>query len=129
MFEVGVVSQFEAAHSLPSGFGPASRKHGHTYRVEVSVQGARLQPGGVLMDITILQEALRAALDPLDYQDLDELDEFSHASSTAEGVAVYLFQFISPRLRGAEVDSLKVMVWESPGAFASFDGPLNQGPE
>lgn len=124
MFEVGVAAGFEAAHSLRGDFGPAARKHGHTYRVEVVARGASPGVDGTLFDITVLQQALRETLDGLDYRDLDDLEAFRSHNSTAEGVARYLYDALAPRLAGQGLASLAVRVWESPSAFAGYDGPL-----
>jgi len=50
-YEVGVAAQFEAAHQLGGDFGPAARLHGHTYRLEVSLRCAELQPDGTAYDL------------------------------------------------------------------------------
>jgi 6-pyruvoyltetrahydropterin/6-carboxytetrahydropterin synthase len=42
MFEIGVSAQFEAAHRLVGDFGPATRMHGHTCRLEALVREKRL---------------------------------------------------------------------------------------
>ena len=61
MYEIGVTAQFEAAHRLVGDFGPATRVHGHTYRLEAIVRGDRLDNTCVLYDIG----KLRAAVDGL----------------------------------------------------------------
>lgn len=124
MFEVGVIAEFEAAHSLRGDFGPAARKHGHTYRVEVGVRAEMLQPDGTLLNITVLQAAVDAAIGALHYRDLDELDDLRDRNTTAEEVARYLWQLISPRLRDTTLDLLSVRVWESSRAYASYSHPL-----
>ena len=50
MYEVYVATQFEAAHRLVGDFGPATRMHGHTYRLEVLVRGERLSEDGTLTE-------------------------------------------------------------------------------
>lgn len=124
MFEVGVVTQFEAAHSLRGNFGPATRRHGHTYRVELAVRGPSLRDDGALCDIAVLQQALQEITSTLHYRDLDELPPFEGRNSTAEVVAQYLFQEIAPRLREQGLIALRVRVWESPQAYASYEGSL-----
>lgn len=131
MFEVGVVGRFEAAHSLRGNFGPATRRHGHTYRVEVSVRGRTVHDDGTLCDIGLLQDALGEVLAGLHYRDLDELEAFRDRNSTAEVVARYLYEELAPRLLGQRLESLAVRVWESPGAWAAFEGslaPVNDTP-
>lgn len=124
MFEVGIVAQFEAAHHLTGNFGPATRLHGHTYRVEVAVRGASLQEDGTLCDITIVQQAVNEVLDGWHYQTLNELDTFKGKNTTAEVVAQALFEQVAPRLKGKGLATLKVCVWESPQAFAAYEGDL-----
>lgn len=124
MFEVGVVGTFEAAHALKGNFGPATRRHGHTYRVEVSARGPALKDDGTLCDIGALQQAVQSATSELHYRDLDELPAFNGRNSTAEAVAQHLFEQIAPALGGAGLDALSVRVWESPQAYAAYAGPL-----
>lgn len=124
MFEVGVVAQFEAAHALRGDFGPATRRHGHTYRVEVSVRGPTLREDGTLCDLSVLQSAVDEAVGALDYQDLDELPELAGRNTTVEVVAQHLFDRIAPRLAGDGLAGLTVRVWESPRVYASREGPL-----
>src|SRR5438105_352417 len=92
MYEVGVVEQFEAAHRLRGNFGPATRRHGHTYRVELAVRGETLRADGTLCDIGLLAEALRQTVGTLNYQDLDSLPSFHGRNSTAETVANHVLE-------------------------------------
>jgi 6-pyruvoyltetrahydropterin/6-carboxytetrahydropterin synthase len=124
MFEVGVVAQFEAAHRLHGEFGPATRRHGHTYRVEVAVRGPALRADGTLCDIGLLQQAVQDVVSGLHFRDLDELAAFEGRNSTAEVVAQYLFEQLAPRLADQGLSALVVRVWESPQAYASFEGTL-----
>lgn len=124
MFEVGVVGRFEAAHQLRGDFGPATRTHGHTYRVEVSIRGDALREDGTLSDMARLREALDAVLARLDYQDLDSVPGLAGKNTTAEVVARFIHEALVPSLRGEPVDTMGVRVWESPEAFAEFQGPI-----
>ena len=128
MFDVGVVAQFEAAHRLRGDFGPATRRHGHTYRVEVAARGSALGPDGTLTDLGALQAAVQAAVGALNYRDLDELPAFQATNSTAEGVARHLHDEVV-RAIGADlarrgVSAVSVRVWESPSAWAGYEAPL-----
>jgi 6-pyruvoyltetrahydropterin/6-carboxytetrahydropterin synthase len=124
MFEVGITGQFEAAHRLHGDFGPATRLHGHTYRVELAVRGPSLDSDGTLCDVTALQQALDAVLAGMHYRNLDELELFAGRNTTAEVVAQVLFEQIAPALSGAGLRSLAVRVWESPRAYAGHEGDL-----
>ncbi|MCI0489942.1 MAG: 6-carboxytetrahydropterin synthase [Blastocatellia bacterium] len=120
MFEIGIAEEFEAAHALEGDFGPATRLHGHTYRVEVRVEARDIDETGVFYDLGRLRADLRAVLDPLHYRNLNDLAALSETNTTAEVVARYIFKQMEPPLRASKVASLKVTVWESPSSFASY---------
>jgi 6-pyruvoyltetrahydropterin/6-carboxytetrahydropterin synthase len=119
MYEVGVVAHFEAAHRLIGDFGPAQRMHGHTYRVEVSVQGPQLGADGTLVDIGVVQDAVRTIVDTFHYQNLDELAVFHGKNSTAEVVAAVICDTVMPVLHARGLTRMRVAVWESGQAWAA----------
>ena len=120
MFELGIVGRFEAAHRLHGDFGPATRRHGHTYRVEVRATGRQLREDGTLFDITRLQAALDEVTASLHYRDLDEIPALAGRNTTAEVMAQFIFDSIAPRFNGLGLSRLSVRVWESPDAYASY---------
>ncbi len=122
MYEVGVTGQFEAAHHLIGDFGPATRTHGHTYRVEVSLHGADLRDDGTLLDIVPLQQGLERVLGGLDYQDLSNLEAFAGRNTTAEMVARHIYDQLAPLIAGQGIARLSVRVWESPVAYGGYEG-------
>ena len=124
MFSVGIVSQFEAAHRLQGDFGPASRTHGHTYRVEVSVAGEQLRDDATLCDIGTLRAMLDNLIALLNYRDLDEVQGFRGRNTTAEAVAGFFFDGLKKDLVGQALEQLSVRVWESPQAYAECSGRL-----
>jgi 6-pyruvoyltetrahydropterin/6-carboxytetrahydropterin synthase len=125
MFEIGIVTQFEAAHRLKGDFGPATRLHGHTYRVEVSVRGEALREDGTLFDIGVLQRAAGESVGRLHYRDLDEIQDLSGQNTTAEVLARHLFQQVAASLGGQGLSILRVQIWESPQAYAACEGELD----
>lgn len=125
MYEVYVAAGFEAAHRLQGNFGPASRTHGHTYRLEAIVRGAELAPDGTLLDIGELRETVEGVAASLNYRDLDEVPGLADKNTTAEVVAGFCWERISPSLQGRALDSLAVRVWESPEVYAAREGRLD----
>jgi len=123
MYEIGVMAQFEAAHRLVGDFGPATRLHGHTYRLDVIVRGERLNTDGVLYDIGALREAVDALAASLHYRDLGEVPGLAGVNTTAEAVAHHCWETLAPPLRGT-LASLLVRVWESPQVYAARDDAL-----
>jgi 6-pyruvoyltetrahydropterin/6-carboxytetrahydropterin synthase len=119
MYEVGVVATFSATHQLHGEFGPASQPHGHDYRVEARCAGPALQSDGTLLDITIVQAALGEVASSLSGRSLNELSELDARNPTAEVLAHYIWERLASSLAG-RASHLRVTVWESPDAFASF---------
>jgi 6-pyruvoyltetrahydropterin/6-carboxytetrahydropterin synthase len=124
MYEVGVVAQFEAAHRLVGDFGPATRMHGHTYRLEVIVRGPRLHADGTLYDIGRLNDVVSAIVADLHYRDLGEVPGLAGLNTTAEQVANYCWERVVATLHGHGLETLLVRVWESPQAYAAREDPV-----
>ena len=124
MYEVYVAAAFEAAHRLEGDFGPATRTHGHTYRLEAVVRGEGLAQDGTLLDIGGLRGAVDGVAASLHYRDLDEVPGLAGKNTTAEVVAGFCWDEISPSLHGRGLASLTVRVWESPQVYAAREGTL-----
>ena|SRR6185369_14022037 len=120
VFEIGITEEFEAAHSLSGDFGPATRLHGHTYRVEVRVESREIDATGTFYDIGHLRDELRAVLEPLHYRNLNEITELAGTNTTAEVVARHILEMLAPAVRAGGAEGLKVTVWESSSSFASY---------
>ena len=125
MYEIYVAAQFEAAHRLVSDFGPATRTHGHTYRIEVLVRGEHLKDDGTLYDIGQLRAAVEELAASLHYRDLNEVPDLAGMNTTAEAVARYCWDKLAPPLRGQGLDSLTVRIWESPQIYAARQEELD----
>lgn len=52
--------EFETAHLLPGYDGGCGRLHGHTYKIEVTVEGPQKEPFGMVMDFKDLKKAIKA---------------------------------------------------------------------
>jgi 6-pyruvoyltetrahydropterin/6-carboxytetrahydropterin synthase len=124
MYEIYVAARFEAAHRLVGDFGPATRTHGHTYRMEVIVRGERLKGDGTLYDIGALRPAVDGLAASLHYRDLNDVPGLEGVNTTAEAVADFCWERLAPPLRGLGLDSLAVRVWESPDVYAARDDAL-----
>ena len=125
MYEVYVAAQFEAAHRLVGDFGPATRPHGHTYRMEVIVRGERLMDDGTLYDIGLLRPTVEELAASLHYRDLNDVPGLADVNTTAEAVARYCWDELAPPLRGQGLDSLAVRIWESPQVYAAREDSLD----
>lgn len=125
MFEIGVSGQFEAAHQLHGDFGPATRFHGHTYRIDVIVRGERLGDDNALVDIGLLQTTLNDLIDRLHYRNLDEVEGLKGTNTTAEGVANFCWEAFAGEIRGLGLHTLLVRIWENPNIYAAREDPID----
>jgi 6-pyruvoyltetrahydropterin/6-carboxytetrahydropterin synthase len=125
VYEIYVAAGFEAAHRLVGDFGPATRTHGHTYRMEVILRGERLAEDGTLYDIGALRPAVDGLAASLHYRDLDDVPGLAGTNTTAEAVARYCWEELAPPLRGKGLASLAVRIWESPQVYAARDEGLS----
>jgi 6-pyruvoyltetrahydropterin/6-carboxytetrahydropterin synthase len=125
VFDVTVRARFEAAHRLIGDFGPATRTHGHTYRLEVTVRGESLAQDGTLLDVGMLRQAVDALVASLHYTDLDQVPGLSAVNTTVEQVAAHCWAQLAPAVRGRGLATLRVAVWESDDVGAALDAPLD----
>jgi 6-pyruvoyltetrahydropterin/6-carboxytetrahydropterin synthase len=126
MFEVTVASRFEAAHRLVGDFGPATRPHGHTYRIEVTIRGEALAHGGTLLDVGELRQAVDALVGSLHYTDLDQVPGLSAVNTTVEQVAQHCWTELAPVVQGHGLSAMRVAVWENEDVGAALDAPLDR---
>src|SRR6478752_9294106 len=76
------------AHSLRGdAFGPARRLHGATYVVDATFRRPDLDADGVVIDIGLAADALRAVLAGLTYRNLDEQPDLAGLNTTTEVLA------------------------------------------
>jgi 6-pyruvoyltetrahydropterin/6-carboxytetrahydropterin synthase len=105
---------FAAAHRLPDHEGKCCRLHGHTYGLEVTVEGTPQQSGpaaGMVMDFAELRQRVGdLVVEPLDHQLLNDILAFV---PTSEAVAAWIFG----RLQEAGLPVVRVRLAEAPNAF------------
>lgn len=138
MYAVNVRDHFMIAHSFQGAvFGPAQRMHGATYVVDLEMRREALDADGIVVDIGLATQVLREELATLNFQNLDELPEFSGRNTTTEFLARVIFDRVAARiaagamglqaLPGAEgpgLRQMRVTLHESHVAWASFEGNL-----
>ena len=115
MYELTVKDHFDAAHALRGYPGECRELHGHTWEIEVTVEGERLDEIGIVYDFKSLKSDLAEALAPYDHAYLNEIPPFDEISPTAENLARVLYEALSTRV-DPRVRVSAVAVWESPVA-------------
>src|SRR5215218_7589828 len=110
MYELGVTAQFEAAHRLVGDFGPATRLHGHTYRLDATIRGRHLGADGTLCDLSRLRTAVEALAAALHFRDLGDVPGLAEVNTTVEALANYCWETLAPYLRDQGLHSLRVRI-------------------
>ncbi len=133
MYSLAVSCHFMIAHSFVGEvFGPAQQLHGATYAVEMEVRRAQLDSDGLVCDIGLALATLKDVLGGLNYKNLDEVADFRGRNTTTEFLAGEIFRRLKPRIAAGELGrgtagalaSLRIVLRESPNAWAAFEGPL-----
>lgn len=115
MFEIKVSAEFEAAHRVAGYPGKCDRLHGHSWVVEASVIGSKLDNLGMLVDFKLVKGRLRELLETLDHRMLNELPAFENINPTAENIAQYVYNEMNKAEFFNDNAKLKyIQVWESP---------------
>jgi len=103
---------FEAAHVLPNHPGKCARLHGHSYRLDVALEGPLREGGpaaGMVEDFEVVSRVVEAAaISQLDHRSLNELIE----NPTAENIIVWIWH----RLVGELPLLAELTLWETPKA-------------
>jgi 6-pyruvoyltetrahydropterin/6-carboxytetrahydropterin synthase len=122
MFQVSVEETFSAGHALRGYRGKCENPHGHNYRVRVTLEGPQLDSIGLLCDFTELKRVLREVIGRLDHQFMNDLEAFRTLNPSAENMAKYFYDEVSPKLKelpaGARITD--IIVWETDTTSAQY---------
>jgi 6-pyruvoyltetrahydropterin/6-carboxytetrahydropterin synthase len=107
---------FDAAHRLPHHDGKCKSLHGHTYHVRITVESPRIRETGsmcgMVVDYGVIKAAWKAIEGSLDHRNLNDL----FSNPTAEHLAAWLFDQLSPALHGLSA----ITVWETPTSSCTY---------
>ncbi|WP_029004353.1 6-carboxytetrahydropterin synthase QueD [Azorhizobium doebereinerae] len=109
---------FEAAHRLPNvpQTHRCFRMHGHSYRVELVLEGAVDPHTGFVVDFFDVEAAFGPVLKRLDHYCLNEIEGLENP--TAEHIALWIWQRTKPLLPLLAT----VRVFETPLSWAEYAG-------
>jgi 6-pyruvoyltetrahydropterin/6-carboxytetrahydropterin synthase len=109
---------FEAAHLLPYHPGKCARLHGHSYRLEVVLEGPLRTEGpaaGMVEDFEVISRVTKGAvIAELDHRYLNDLIE----NPTAERIVAWIWNRLRPELPLLT----ELVLWETPTACAVMRG-------
>lgn len=132
MYTVRVRDHIMIAHSFKGEvFGPAQKLHGATFVVDVTFRREELDDNNIVVDIGLALEQLRATLEPLNYRNLDEIEDFKGQNTTTEFLARHIFDRMREAVRAGRLGkdaealhSIAVELAESHVAWAGYEGRL-----
>jgi 6-pyruvoyl-tetrahydropterin synthase len=132
LFAVEVRDHIMIAHSFRGAlFGPAQALHGATFVVDACFLAEQLDENGVVVDIGRAHAALKAVLEPLNYRNLDELEQFRDVNTTTEFLTRHIYERLAEAARagklgrnGRELAAIRVTIAESHVARAWYEAPL-----
>lgn len=111
---------FESAQTLPSA--PAGHKcakmHGHSFKVEISVEGEMDPKTGWVYDHAKISTAMRPLVELLDHAYLNEIPGLENP--TIEQMAIWFWEKLAPQLPGLA----EIVIHETPRARCSYRGPV-----
>ncbi|MSV35054.1 MAG: 6-carboxytetrahydropterin synthase QueD [Bryobacterales bacterium] len=122
MFEVAVEQVFASAHALRNYKGRCENIHGHNWKVQVVIQGERLDGTGLLVDFIDVKNLMAGIIDRIDHQFLNEIPPFDVVNPSAENIAEYFCQKMIEGLQGAPVPVkvTEVKIWETDIQSATY---------
>jgi len=111
--------RFEAAHWLPNvpETHRCHRMHGHSYRIELVLNGPVDAHTGFVADFFDIEEVFGPLLKQLDHRCLNDVQGLENP--TAERIAIWIWDRAKTKLPLLSA----VKVYETPDSWAEYDGP------
>lgn len=121
MYRLKIKDQFSSAHYLRNYGGTCENLHGHNWKVEVVVEGEKLNQIEILIDFKELKQYLKEVLQELDHKLLNEITYFQIHNPSSENIARFIFEKLKAKLNLVSHLRLKeVTVFESDNASATY---------
>ncbi len=121
MYTLSIQRSFVAQHYLIGGdWGPENQQHSHYYRMEVTLEGHRLDQHGYLVDIVHLEALLDALVARYRDHTLNDLPEFQGLNPSIEHFCRIIAQRVDQDLQAPNICAITVRIWENAIASASY---------
>jgi len=105
--KLGITEYIDCAHFLP-GHEKCGRLHGHTYKVEIVIEGDHQK--GMIIDFGDLKKQSREALAEYDHRNWNDVLEYPSVENICE--------LLSRRLKERLTFPFVLRVWEGAGKWA-----------
>jgi 6-pyruvoyl-tetrahydropterin synthase len=132
MFSVTVRDHMMIAHSFRGEvFGPAQQLHGATFLVDATFRRPELDADGIVVDIALASEELKAIVGQFNLRNLDDDPTLAGTNTTTEVLAKVIADRLAERATsgalgagGRELAGITVTLHESHIAWASYERSL-----
>lgn len=110
--KVGIIQFFDSMHMLP-GHPKCGVPHGHTYKLEVIVEGSVVN--GMVVDFDVLKSVSKEILREYDHVNLNDSFDFPSCENLAVGIL--------GRFKAQFPDkTITIRIWEGDGKWAELTG-------
>ena len=110
---------FDSAHFLPKYLGKCKNMHGHTYKLEVGIEGD-IEKTGFIMDFVDVKKAIQTVvIDRYDHKLLNEFFDNPTAEIMAKSMFKELDEHFIKENKGKRMGVLRL--WETPTSYVEID--------
>ena len=110
---IGKQFTFDSAHFLHNYVGKCANLHGHTYKLEVIIEG-EVDENGMVVDFVDVDRVVKEVIiDKLDHRFLNDIIP----QSTAENIVIWIWNQLKDKL---QINQLTL--WETPKCFVVYKG-------
>lgn len=121
MYTLAVRRDFNALHYLIGGdWGVENNIHSHHYKVEVLLEGEKLDQNGYLLDIVDIEQNLTSLTAYFADKILNKLPEFSGLNPSLENFAKIFLQAFTARTQVDDLNAIELKIWENDEAWAAY---------
>lgn len=108
---------FDSAHYLEDYHGKCERMHGHTYKLDVTVEG-EIGKNGLVIDFVELKKIVKDnVIEDLDHRVLNEM----LGNASAENTVVWIWERLKDKF-GEGVNLYELKLWETAGSWVTYRG-------
>lgn len=109
---------FDAAHKLINYDGKCENLHGHTYKLEVSLEGDP-DENGMIIDFTELKKVVEEkVIDVLDHSYINDVIE----QSTSENIAVWIWNRLERAFERENARLYEIKLYETRDSYVTYRG-------
>lgn len=110
--KLGCIEYIDCAHFLP-GHKKCGTLHGHTYKVEIIIEGEN--NNGMILDFDDMKKTMRLVLGEYDHKSLNDFLDYP----TVENIC----EMLQTRFQEAWSYPFTIRVWEGDGKWAEINCP------